>query len=433
MAKGFIFNHNLCVACSACIAACALENKWPFRPRTVYTINSDANPRLPVEHISLACNHCKKAICLEGCPASAYHVESSTGAILLDEEKCIGCKYCQWNCPYDAPKYQIPAKVIGKCNYCHNLLLKNLDPACVTACPTGALAFGDLTGINNMNKHTWLPEKNLGPALALNGKTYPPPTIIPAAQFADEEQIVIRPGSGLTDEWSLVAFSFLTILSVAISLSALIKGLFHGMILSLVIVIAAALVSLLHLGRMNRAWRAVTNLRQSPLSMEIALFLFYLMAMAATVILQIPLLLVVSSVSGLVLLLSIDRVYIFTDNRKSVWLHSGQSFLTGLLITSYLTGMIIPFSYIAAVKLAGSLYYLIKYRTPGLIYNVRFIRSALLVITGTSFFVNAPYQENSVILLFLAGEFLDRVLFYVDFKPLNIIRYVNNTPKYSRI
>ncbi|MBK7712078.1 MAG: 4Fe-4S binding protein [Bacteroidales bacterium] len=132
MAEGFIFNHNRCVACGACRAACILENKWPVSPRTIITYNKPGLPSLPVINLSLACNHCKTAVCMDGCPASAFTRDEATGAIVIDDSKCIGCRYCQWNCPYDAPKFHTPDRIIIKCNLCYQRLKDGLMPACTT-------------------------------------------------------------------------------------------------------------------------------------------------------------------------------------------------------------------------------------------------------------------------------------------------------------
>ena len=84
MRKGFIFNHVKCVNCGACSAACILENSWTVTPRMVYTYNSEAISSLPLVNISLACNHCENAACLEGCPSGSYYREPSTGAIVIE-------------------------------------------------------------------------------------------------------------------------------------------------------------------------------------------------------------------------------------------------------------------------------------------------------------------------------------------------------------
>jgi anaerobic dimethyl sulfoxide reductase subunit B (iron-sulfur subunit) len=425
MAKGFIFNHNLCVGCRACNAACILENRWAFAPRVIYTSNSSALPFLPVINISLACNHCKKAVCLEGCPASAYFREPSTGAVIIDDSKCIGCRYCQWSCPYDAPKYLVQQGVIGKCNFCNARLQEAISPACTSACPTGALAYGDISQISAHKPVNWFPEKSLEPALELRGREPVPLRIFPSGRFDGEADKNSNGRADISTEWSLIAFSFLTILSVANNISALISGTFPVRFQFFSIILLAGLFSLFHLGKKERAWRAISNVKSSPLSREIVLFLLYSLTGAAAVILQIPLLLILSSVTGLALLLAIDNIYIFTDNRKAVYLHSGQAFLTGLLIVSFITGMKMPFAFIAAVKLTASLFNMNINRNEKTKYSLRFIRSALLVITGTSLIANISYPETPVLLLFLAGELLDRMLFYIDFNPLNIKSLIN--------
>ncbi len=178
MNEGFIFNHNRCVACGACSAACMIENRWTLQPRMIYTYNSEAVPSLPVINLSLACNHCKKALCMEGCPATAFHRDAETGAIVIDDSECIGCRYCQWNCPYDAPKYVFPEQVIGKCHLCHQRLREELD-ASLCNCLSYRSTKVRKTEWTRMFllTITWFPDKNLEPSLLLTGNNFAP-TII---------------------------------------------------------------------------------------------------------------------------------------------------------------------------------------------------------------------------------------------------------------
>ena len=159
MADGFIFNYDKCVACGACSSACMIENKWSYSARMIYTHNPMALPSLPVINLSMACNHCKNALCMDGCPSSSYYREPLTGAVVIDDTKCIGCRYCQWNCPYDAPKFPGDGKVIGKCNLCYQRLSEGFMPACSTACPTGALEYGRLNEHPVNGKIPWFPDK----------------------------------------------------------------------------------------------------------------------------------------------------------------------------------------------------------------------------------------------------------------------------------
>ncbi len=159
MRKGFIFNYFNCVNCGACSAACIIENGWPVSRREIFTYNSEVISVAPVINISLACNHCEIPVCLKGCPSDAYHMDHVTGSVIIDDEKCIGCRYCQWNCPYNAPIYDVNEKVIMKCNLCHKGLIEGRLPACAAACPTGALNYDILPDQISNNILQWFPEK----------------------------------------------------------------------------------------------------------------------------------------------------------------------------------------------------------------------------------------------------------------------------------
>ena len=424
MAEGFIFDHNRCVACGACSAACILENRWSFRPRMIYTYNPAALPSLPIINLSLACNQCKKAVCMEGCPSSSYSREPVTGAIVIDDTKCIGCRYCQWNCPYDAPKYIVPGKVIGKCHLCYHRLTEGLMPACTTACPTGALEYGKLHDQGADHTISWFPEKNLDPAIEFTGSHKPPLTVIPENAFYREDERSSEKYPAAHGEWSLIAFSFLTTISVAKIISALIDGIFPEKFHLLLLILIAGLLSLFHLGKKRRAFRAILNFKSSPLSREIVFFILYSLLAGAAVIFQLPAFLILSTVAGLTLLFAIDAVYIFTDKRSTVYLHSGQTFITALLIVSFLTGKILPFIFISLMKLVATVWLIGINRDDSLKFVMRFVRMALLIITGISLISGISYPETSVICLFLAGELLDRILFYIDFKPLNINKLI---------
>lgn len=93
--------------------------------------------------VSFACMHCETAVCKEVCPASAI-TKREDGVVLIDQDKCIGCRYCQWACPYGAPQFNEEAGVMTKCTFCEDLLAQGQNPACVDACVMRCLDFGDL-------------------------------------------------------------------------------------------------------------------------------------------------------------------------------------------------------------------------------------------------------------------------------------------------
>ena len=420
MREGFIFNHYKCVSCKACSAACILENGWAISPRNIYTYNSEAESSLHLINLALACNHCESAVCMDGCPSSAYKRDPVTGAIILDEIKCIGCRYCQWNCPYDAPKYDHEKKTITKCNLCYNGLKTGRQPACSSACPTGALRFGQLSLQKSYTYYSWFPGKNLDPAIEFSANQgFNPLRIIPENINKTEITKPVRKEKRISEELSLILFSFLSIVSVATVISSFFRGVFPERTVFFPVIVLAALASFFHLGKPVRSWRSVANFKHSPLSREIVFLIIYITLCAIILFFQLPGLLIAASVAGLCLLLAIDSVYIFADKKKSVTLHSGQAFLSALMIASFFSGIILPFIFIALVKLAVSVYGLIiKRMSPN--FEIRFLRMAFLIVTGIRLISHNPFPDLITISIFLTGEFFDRMLFYIDFDPVNI-------------
>jgi anaerobic dimethyl sulfoxide reductase subunit B (iron-sulfur subunit) len=97
-------------------------------------------------NLSIACNHCEKPICQTICPAGAIS-KREDGIVLIDRSKCIGCRYCEWACPYGSPQYDRVTGTMSKCHFCYDFIERGKDPACVVACPMRALDFGDFSGL----------------------------------------------------------------------------------------------------------------------------------------------------------------------------------------------------------------------------------------------------------------------------------------------
>jgi len=417
MGEGFIFDHNKCVNCKACSAACILYNEWTVEPRNILTYNAEAVSLLPVINISLACNHCESAACMDGCPSLAYSRDPLSGAVLLDRKKCIGCKYCQWNCPFDAPKFDSINKTIEKCNLCYNSLIEGRSPACASACPTGALTFGSMSETAGNIPYPWFPDTNLKPAIEFTSTRFATLQIVPEAERRQQKQEVYP--KNISQETSLVIFSFLSVLSVVTLINAFIGGTFTGNLLTVPLLFLAGIVSLFHLGQKNRSWRALANLKKSPLSREIAAFIVYFSLSVATAVFRLPILMVVSSVAGLLFLIMIDSVYIYSDKSRSVVMHSGQTFISALLIVSFLSGLTLPFIFLAAVKLISAGNNLFR-KQEDKYFIIRFMRLAFLVLPAVAMISKNSHLEFLTIFVFLTGEVFDRILFYADFKPLNI-------------
>ncbi|NJD18740.1 MAG: 4Fe-4S dicluster domain-containing protein, partial [Gemmatimonadetes bacterium] len=146
--KGFLFDPNRCTGCAACTLACSTENAlgWGVSWRQIVPFNPERRPDIPSFHLSLACNHCDDAPCVAQCPTQAMRRDPVTGAVLVDGSRCIGCRYCAWVCPYDAPRFDAARGVMTKCTLCSHRLAAGGTPACVEACPTDALGYGPLAG-----------------------------------------------------------------------------------------------------------------------------------------------------------------------------------------------------------------------------------------------------------------------------------------------
>ena len=119
------------------------------------------------------CNHCAKSPCEQVCPVGATYL-SPEGVVLIDEKYCIGCRYCVQACPYGCRFIHPVKKVANKCTLCYHRLKKNLAPACMEVCPTGARMYGNLRDKNSelvkyLKEHT---TQVLRPNLNTGAKLY---------------------------------------------------------------------------------------------------------------------------------------------------------------------------------------------------------------------------------------------------------------------
>ena len=182
MRWGMAVDLSKCVRCYACIAACRIEHYLPMGISWPRLVAMETGGDVPtVSTYSVRCNHCQDAPCVDVCPTGATS-QRDDGIIVIDQDKCVGCRYCIIACPYqnrtfiskDKDRGFFPGKIhtdfeiagrkryphqIGtteKCNFCveriddgmSRVLTPGTDrdatPACVNTCPARALKFGDL-------------------------------------------------------------------------------------------------------------------------------------------------------------------------------------------------------------------------------------------------------------------------------------------------
>jgi len=161
MAKAVLVDIRKCIACRACQVACKRWNdrqgeptKLNATPGLEWTNPSDLSPQTYTyirfigkgkgddfkwHFIKIQCNHCVEPGCASVCPTKALY-KTAEGPVLYDKEKCIGCKYCISGCPFDVPRFDEENQIIEKCTFCAERLAEGVEPACVAACPTDALA-----------------------------------------------------------------------------------------------------------------------------------------------------------------------------------------------------------------------------------------------------------------------------------------------------
>jgi len=281
----FHFDATACVGCRCCEVACNEQNNNPsdIKWRRVGESEGGIFPEVTQLFNSMSCNHCIDPACLIGCPTNSYIKIEETGIVIHDDPSCIGCQYCTWNCPYGVPTFHEERSIVTKCHMCHERLDVGQSPACVQACPSGAIE------IEVFKPKQWLEDEideqgnmpHLVDARVTNSTTrYTLPEKMPEMTAADEHHL--KPAHS---EMPLVFMTVLTQISLGAFLALFLGDLLGisgknspSWIMALIVMLPAALglpLSALHLGRPLKAMTAMKNIKTSWLSREaLALGLF---------------------------------------------------------------------------------------------------------------------------------------------------------------
>ncbi len=156
---GFHFDQRYCTGCQTCQIACKDAHNLPegvqWRQVNEFAdggcIENDGviTQNVRAWWLSLSCLHCKKPVCMTVCKPGAIRKRSEDGIVVLDQDKCIGCRRCVKACPYGAIQFNRLSRKASKCDFCLEDQLKGRTPACVSSCPLRVLTFGSLEDLQN--------------------------------------------------------------------------------------------------------------------------------------------------------------------------------------------------------------------------------------------------------------------------------------------
>ncbi len=409
----FVFDQNKCVGCNACSVACMNENGVdPAIPwRNIYAGPAD-QPDLPLFYLSMSCNHCADAPCMAGCPALAYSRDDITGAVLHHADKCIGCQYCTWTCPFDAPKYNPDKGIVEKCTFCNHRLLEGRKPACAELCPVGALEVEQTTFSREESLNSSPVPVDVGSKIKIIPLGSARGPVMDLSLFDGLEPAVIasrKTKISARKEWPLLVFTLLVSGMVGTYASGITSGFSVEQKLLLVGTgLLAALFSTMHLGKKLKAWRAVLNVRHSWLSREILCFgLFMTTLLADLLIFELPDW--IGILFGTGLLVSIDMLYQAATWRWKTKFHSAQVLWIAITVFCLLK------SWLAALAIIGFLRILLYFYRKG--NDARLFTEWLRVTCLGAAIVFAFYGSFwGAVFLLAAGEIIDRIEFYDELK-----------------
>ena len=195
-----LIDIDRCIGCGSCVRSCKTENDVPLEPEYFrtwverYIVNVEdpdhpfveapnggydgfadvtVGPNAKTFFVPKMCNHCADSPCVQVCPVGATFV-SPDGVVLIDKDRCLGCRYCIQACPYGTRFLDPRTHTADKCTLCYHRITKGLLPACVETCPTGARQIGDLKNPNDpiheyLRTHT---VHVLKPQMATGAKAY---------------------------------------------------------------------------------------------------------------------------------------------------------------------------------------------------------------------------------------------------------------------
>jgi tetrathionate reductase subunit B len=188
---GMLIDTRRCIGCHACTVACKSEFDVPLGVNRSWVeyIEKGHYPNVDRSFLPRLCNQCSEPSCVDVCPTGATWKREEDGIVVVDEEICIGCKYCIQACPYGARFSNPLTGTADKCDFCMHRVGEGIEPSCVNTCMGRARIFGDINDPNSeiskglSNNSTTVLRREMG--------THPNVFYI-AADHADENDMEYR-------------------------------------------------------------------------------------------------------------------------------------------------------------------------------------------------------------------------------------------------
>ena len=316
---GFEVDLDSCTGCKACVTACHSMNgldddeSWrsvgllhsnssslaggvsgdsgtslagALRAKKGGSISAPASTVAKQQTVTTGCHHCVEPACLKGCPVDAYEKDPITGIVKHLDDQCIGCGYCMLTCPYEVPRYNASRGIVRKCDMCSDRLEANEAPACVQACPNGAIKIAIVdkamvvqrslitrlvpgAPVSSITSPTTLYRSTRSTMVTMEtadlfqlrpAEAHPPLAVMLVLTQLSVGAFVTDLGLRVAGARSWVPSDLLSSLRPANALAALLLG------------FVALGASVFHLGRPQYFFRAIIGIRHSWLSREIVAF-----------------------------------------------------------------------------------------------------------------------------------------------------------------
>jgi len=452
----FHFDMTKCIGCKCCVVACNEQNGNPaeLNWRRVGEVEGGYYPNTQRHYLSMGCNHCVEPSCLIGCPVEAYTKDPITGVVIHSAEACIGCQYCTWNCSYGVPQYNPERGVVGKCDMCHNRLSDGQAPACVNACPEGAIA------IEIVNIAEWRRDYVSANAPGLpsaddsisSTRVTLPDNLPPDLGRVDTNRVATE-----HPHYPLVFMLVVTQLCVGAFIALWLLAFRQAASLTVAALASLGLAAIslgastLHLGRPIHAWKALRGLRRSWLSREVltlSMFAGAAGAFAGMLFFGLPgrnIAGFATALAGLAGITCSARIYIV--RARPAWFSSytvAEFFSTALLLGPGFVRLLdadAPRALMIASVAGAAAQLLVQtgkflWLSQSEVFELRSssallagrlrtpftLRLAILIIAGIviPLAANRSWLVDAAFAAALTGEFLGRYLFFVSVVPKNI-------------